>query len=89
MPDVISPDQPHQHGATMAIETLSTDSGDLLNTKQAARRLGMTHHTLQAWRKRGGGPRFVKFGNAVRYRPADLDQFIGESIRSNTSEASA
>ena len=73
----------------MATTNHAADGGFLLNTKQAARRLGMTHHTLQAWRKRGGGPRFVKFGNAVRYRPEDLDRFITDSIRSNTAQVSA
>jgi hypothetical protein len=35
--------------------------------------------TLRAWRHRGKGPRFLRFGRAVRYLPADLDEFIHAS----------
>lgn len=58
----------------------------LKDTKQAATYLGLSPHTLEAWRKRGGGPRFVKLRNAVRYRPEDLTAFIESSMQSSTSE---
>lgn len=32
--------------------------------------------TLQWWRTTGRGPRYVKVGRKVFYRPADLDAFI-------------
>lgn len=57
----------------------------LLTTKEAARELRLTKATLEAWRCRGGGPAFVKFGRAVRYRREDLDKFLISSLRSNTS----
>ncbi len=57
----------------------------LLTTQEAARELRLTKATLEAWRCRGGGPAFVKFGRAVRYRREDLDKFLISSLRSNTS----
>jgi len=57
----------------------------LLTTQEAARELRLTKATLEAWRCRGGGPAFVKFGRAVRYRREDLDKFLLSSLRSNTS----
>ncbi|WP_456782934.1 helix-turn-helix transcriptional regulator [Bradyrhizobium sp. USDA 4516] len=44
----------------------------LLNEKQAARLLAISFRTLQAWRRTGVGPSFIKLGRAVRYRQQDL-----------------
>jgi excisionase family DNA binding protein len=51
-------------------------SGNALTETQAADHLGLSIATLRAWRHRGRGPRFVRFGRAVRYLRADLDAFI-------------
>jgi excisionase family DNA binding protein len=51
-------------------------SGNALTETQAAEQLGLSIATLRAWRHRGKGPRFVRFGRAVRYLRADLDAFI-------------
>jgi excisionase family DNA binding protein len=51
-------------------------SGNALTETQAADHLGLSIATLRAWRHRGKGPRFVRFGRAVRYLRADLDAFI-------------
>ncbi|MEA3278576.1 MAG: helix-turn-helix domain-containing protein [Pseudomonadota bacterium] len=67
------------------VETLASFRA-LLNEHQAAARLGLSHRTLQAWRWRGGGPRFVKLNNAVRYRPEDLDAWLADRTRSNTAD---
>jgi len=55
-----------------------------LDTIEAAQHLGLKKTTLEAWRCRGGGPRFAKLGRAVRYRKADLDDWIESRIRENT-----
>lgn len=60
-----------------------------LCTKQAARLLGCSHRTLEDWRLRGDGPRFLKLGRAVRYRMADLAAFMDKRTFSNTGEALA
>lgn len=44
-----------------------------LSTEGAARRLGLSRSYLEKLRADDGGPRYLKIGRAVRYRPADLD----------------
>ncbi len=44
----------------------------LLTEKQAARLLSMSHRTLQAWRREGAGPAFIKLGRSVRYGQEDI-----------------
>jgi len=61
----------------------------LLRTTDAAKILNISRATLNTWRSRGGGPVFVKYDRAVRYRTEDLDKFIVERIRSNTSSIGA
>jgi excisionase family DNA binding protein len=46
---------------------------------EAAETLGLSVATLRAWRHRHTGPKFVRFGRAVRYLPADLDAYIAAS----------
>ena len=57
----------------------------LLRTVEAAKILDLSKATLETWRSRGGGPVFVKFNRAVRYRRSDIDRFISERIRRNTA----
>jgi DNA-binding transcriptional regulator YiaG len=42
-------------------------SSNALTETQAAEHLGLSIATLRAWRHRAKGPRFVRFGRAVRY----------------------
>ena len=59
----------------------------LIKEDEAARLLGHSIRTLQNWRVRGGGPRFVKFSaRSVRYRRTDLSRWIQEHLVSHTSE---
>ena len=62
-------------------------TNEFLNRKQAAEFLNLKKCTLEAWAIRGGGPAFVKFGRAVRYRISDLEKYIQEQTRQNTIEA--
>ena len=48
-----------------------------INEKALAAFLAVSVATVRAWRLRGRGPRFVKLGSAVRYRPEDIDTWIG------------
>lgn len=64
----------------------------LMNEIDAARYLGgertpISVRTLQHWRVTGGGPAFLKIGAAVRYRKADLDDYLGRCRRTSTSAA--
>ena len=59
----------------------------LLTEVQTAAVLNVSIRTLQAWRLRGGGPRYVKLsGRAVRYRNGDLAAFIESRTVRSTSD---
>ncbi len=53
--------------------------GTALTECQVAEQLGLSVATLRAWRHRGRGPRFVRFGRAIRYLSGDIEQFIRDS----------
>lgn len=50
-----------------------------LTEVQAAEGLTLSVKTLRDWRQRGVGPRFCKFGRAVRYMSDDLEAYIRAS----------
>jgi predicted DNA-binding transcriptional regulator AlpA len=56
--------------------TTTTDPDELLTEAQAAQLLKLSIRTLQAWRFRATGPRFVRAGRAVRYRRRELNQWV-------------
>jgi hypothetical protein len=58
----------------------------VLDTRAAADFLGVSPRTLEGFRVRGGGPRFVKVGGAVRYRLASLEEFLQHQERTSTSD---
>jgi len=64
-------------------------NNDFLNTRQAAKLVGLAPNTLEIWRLRGCGPKYIKFGRAVRYRLTDLETYIQEQTRQSTSEKPA
>ncbi|WP_342627818.1 helix-turn-helix domain-containing protein [Nguyenibacter vanlangensis] len=52
-----------------------------LTADEAARRIGVSAHML--WRFRSGnegneGPRYIRIGRRVLYRPADVDAWLAE-----------
>lgn len=60
---------------------------DLLKPSKAAKVLGLAEKTLANLRSRGGGPMYHKLSNrTIRYRYADLQTFITQSAKQNTSE---
>ncbi len=59
----------------------------LLTEKDVAQALSLSVRTIQAFRLRGGGPRFIKIGSrAVRYRPEDVSAFLIDAARTSTSD---
>ncbi len=67
----------------MAVTSIDQGRGDgqsappvALTERQVAHQLGLSVATLRAWRLRGRGPRFVRFGRAVRYLADDVEQFV-------------
>jgi len=62
---------------------------DLVTTSEAAGYLGLKRNTLEIWRVKGNGPRFLKLNGAVRYRLEDLERFLEDSVKKSTSEYGA
>jgi hypothetical protein len=56
-----------------------------MTTKEAAIQLGVKPSTLEVWRVYGKGPKYLKLGRLVKYRLADLESFLEQSLRSSTS----
>ena len=53
---------------------------------EAARRIGWAPRTLANRRWDGSGPPYLKIGGRVRYRLADLADWLDQQVRSSTSE---
>lgn len=64
----------------------STPSGRMLTELEASEFLKISRRTLQAWRLKGGGPKFCSFGRAVRYCETDISQWIEGCKRASTSQ---
>ncbi|MAZ17622.1 MAG: excisionase [Ahrensia sp.] len=61
----------------------------LISTREAAEVLGVSSSYLAKSRLTGEGPRFIKIGARVLYRPSDLDAWLSERSRSSTAEYDA
>lgn len=58
----------------------------LLDQKTAAAYLGTTVGSLNTWRANGKHKiPFVRWGHNIRYRKSDLDAWIAEHLRNNSS----
>lgn len=53
---------------------------EYLKEEAAAAVLQIAPKTLSRWRWAGKGPRYYKFGGAVRYAKSDLDAFAAISV---------
>ena len=51
-------------------------NGRLLTPDDVAELLGVPRATLRQWRYKGIGPRGVRVGKYVRYRPEDIDAWV-------------
>lgn len=52
-----------------------------LNQIELARRWRVSHRTLERWRWRAKGPRYIKIGGRVVYRLADIEAFEAGQAR--------
>ena len=55
-----------------------------LSQRELARRLRVSPRTLEGWRWRGTGPRFIKAGGRVIYRLEDIEAFEATQLRQRT-----
>ncbi|MCG8357320.1 MAG: helix-turn-helix domain-containing protein [Kiloniellales bacterium] len=61
-----------------------------IDERAAAEFLGLVDRTLQAWRQRGGGPKFYLLSaRCVRYRRVDLREWTEAKTRISTSDTGA
>jgi predicted DNA-binding transcriptional regulator AlpA len=58
----------------------------LLDTTQVAETLGLSARTLEAYRRTGQGPRYVKFGRRALYAPEDVSVWVESRKRTSTKE---
>jgi len=58
-----------------------------ISPEEAAERLGVRPSTLANWRYRGGGPPYIKVGGRVRYRLAELGDWLDGQARLSTSDS--
>jgi transposase len=62
-------------------ESFASPNGkSTLTDIEVATRLGVSRFTVRSWRLKGVGPRFLKMGRAVRYRPQDLDDYERQAL---------
>lgn len=57
-----------------------------LTVDDAASLLSVSVKTLEAWRRLGKGPAFVKLGRSVRYTMRAIDQFTSDRTVRNSAE---
>jgi excisionase family DNA binding protein len=57
-----------------------------LTDVEVAARLGVSRFTVRSWRLKGTGPRFLKMGRAVRYRPQDVDEYERQALVDTQTE---
>jgi predicted DNA-binding transcriptional regulator AlpA len=50
----------------------------LLTEQELAKQLSVSLASVRRWRINGRGPLFVKVGVSVRYRPEDIEAWLGE-----------
>ncbi len=60
---------------------------ELIDERPSGDFLGLTHRTMQAYRQRGGGPRYIVISSrCIRYRRIDLKAWADARTRSSTAD---
>jgi predicted DNA-binding transcriptional regulator AlpA len=59
---------------------------ELLTSDESAHVLRLSPSTMEAWRLRGKGPKFLKLGRRVLYKRSSLEEFMAERERASTSD---
>jgi hypothetical protein len=63
------------------------DIDEKLNSREAARHLGLAPATLAKMRCLGGSPTFIRLGRKIVYCRADLDTWLAARRSRSTSDA--
>ena len=75
-----------EHGPLAISRSSSPVLEPLLNVAQVSELTGRAVSTLEKDRLIGSGPRYVKLGRLVRYRPSDVQAWLADRVRQSTSE---
>jgi len=59
----------------------------LLTRRQASEMLALSERTVERLRCSSLGPKFVRCGRSIRYRVADLEEWIERRVVGSTTEA--
>jgi len=74
-------------GKPRQVLDMTTISEPLITEGEAAAMLRVSLTSLRRWRRNGCSPVFRKIGRTVRYRPADLAEFVSSARRTSTAGA--
>jgi predicted DNA-binding transcriptional regulator AlpA len=58
----------------------------LLTTNEVAAKLGCSMRSIEQYRQKGIGPKFLKINGMIRYREEDVDAFLADAERASTKE---
>lgn len=65
----------------------SAQPAGLLDTTDFASRLKDTSpRTIERWRTKGTGPKFIRVGRRVLYRPEAIERWLDQQTRSHTNQ---
>lgn len=59
-----------------------------MDQHEVAKMLGVSAKTLEYWRWRKIGPKFIKIGRLARYRMSDVIIYINAMVREDENETS-
>jgi len=62
------------------------DPETLVTEREFAERIGRSLPTTRRWRRSGDTPHFIKLGNAIFYRGADINEWLASQVRRSTSD---
>ena len=57
-----------------------------LTPQQAADAVGISKSTLAKLRLKGDGPKYLKIGKSILYRPNDVEEWMASRVFNSTSE---
>ena len=77
--------------ATAEINTQAFDGADywhaLIDERPAAEFIGVTPRTIQSYRQKGDGPKFIRISSrCIRYRRCDLRNWVETRLRNSTAD---
>ena len=61
----------------------------ILNETEVSEMLRCTKAALRRWRREGRGPRFIRVGRLIRYRLADVEEFLESNASSSRAASNA